>query len=79
MKKRTLATILTAALLGCSLCACGSAGGSSATTAAAAAAPAAEGQAEGGSAADLPKMTLSIGHNNNSDSLMNYVAEQMKA
>ncbi|MDO4328556.1 MAG: TRAP transporter substrate-binding protein [Lachnospiraceae bacterium] len=82
MKKRTLATILTAALLGCSLCACGSDGGSSAaTTAAAVAAPAAEGQTEGGNAAaaDLPKMTLSIGHNNNSDSLMNYVAEQMKA
>lgn len=85
MKKRTLATILTAALVGCSLCACGSSGstaGSSETVAPAVQeAPAADSQADGGNAAnsDLPKMTLSIGHNNNSDSLMNYVAEQMKA
>lgn len=32
-----------------------------------------------GSGNDLPEMTLSIGHNNNTESLMNYVAEEIKA
>lgn len=48
------------------------------TTADAGNAPAASDGAEVNTA-DLPAMTLSIGHNNSTDSLMQFVAEQMKA
>ena len=75
MKKRCFATILAGVLLACSLSACGSEKGGANTAAPAAA----SGESGAAASADLPQMTLSIGHNNNSDSLMNYVAEQMKA
>lgn len=89
MKKRGIALMLAAVLAGTLLSGCGGSGGSTggnsgATQAAQAAdggglADAGASGSGGAGSADLPKMTLSIGHNNNTESLMNYVAEQMKA
>ena len=87
MKKSILAMIL-AGTMAFSLSACSSsagssaagsaAGGSSAAAADSAAAQSADVSDEPAANPDLPKLTLSIGHNNNTDSLINFVAEDMK-
>lgn len=78
--------MLAAVLAGTLLSGCGGSGGSTGGNSGAAQAADGGGSADAGASgnggagsADLPKMTLSIGHNNNTESLMNYVAEQMKA
>lgn len=83
MKKRGIALMMAAVLAAGLLSGCGGSGsGTNAGSAPAAQAAADSGEVSDGGAApagDLPQMTLSIGHNNNTESLMNYVAEQMKA
>ena len=73
--KKAIAAALTAAMV-MSLAACG--GNKTAeTTAAQAAGSEAKTEAASGNA-DMPKMTMSIGHNGNMESLNQYVAEQAK-
>lgn len=81
MKKKNVIAMFLAAAVACSACGCSSApAGNAAGTGAAEANGAQAGDAAAaGDTADLPEMTLSIGHNNSTDSLINYVAEQMKA
>ena len=66
MKKKVLALALAAVMALSLLAGCGGSGTQ-------------DDAASGGEGGDLPAMTLSIGHNNNTDSLMNYVAEEIKA
>lgn len=78
MKKINLKGVMAAGmsvLMGLSLCACGSSANAGAGQSTASGTQAAAGDAAAG---DLPKITMSIGHNNSTDSLMNFAAEHMK-